>query len=186
VDLLESKKRTYNISGVAYVYFNYKQQVSQTPSLIYTSLLAQLLTQIPDLQSPIEELYEKSGCGKKKPQTEDILKLLSNATNSTKVFLAFDALDEASDSTRAILLKQLQCLEDGKESLQVLMTSRPNVEVKVPVEKVRLIDVTARESDLKMFLRARLEENIELQDIEDPRTVIPQIIEGVLSHAAGM
>ena len=134
----------------------------------------------------MEELYEKYDSGKKKPRTEDLLSLLSNVTTSCKVFLAFDALDEASDSTRISLLEQLQRLENGKKLLQVLMTSRPSVEIKAPAEKIRLLEVTARESDLRVFIEAQLKEKIGELDIGDPQTIIPQIIEGVLSHAAGM
>jgi len=186
VDYLDSAKSIYGIYGVAYVYFNYKQQESQTPSTVYAGLLAQLLKQIPELGALAEELYEKNDSGKKKPRTEDLLNLLSNVMTSSKVFLAFDALDEASDSTRIDLLKQLQRLEDGKKSLRVFMTSRPSVEIKAPIEKIRSIEVTARESDLRIFIRAQLEEKIEELDIEDQQTIMAQIVESVLSHAAGM
>jgi hypothetical protein len=186
VDHLESVKGAYGICGVAYIYFNYKQQESQTPSLVYASLLAQLLQQMPDFRAPVGELYKKSDNGKKKPRIEELLNLLSNITIHSKVFLAFDALDEASDLTRTSLLKQLQGLENGRKSLWALMTSRPSVEIKALADNIKLAEVTARESDLRVFIRSQLEEKIGMEDIEDPQTIIQLIIQAVLSHAAGM
>src|SRR5205814_8559714 len=95
------------MDGIAYIYFNYKQQESQTIHFIYASLVSQLLNRIPVLQGRVKELYEKHDRGRKSPSADELFNILSNLPSSYKVVLAFDALDEASDTTRDGLVTQL-------------------------------------------------------------------------------
>ena len=186
VDYVKSNSHMHGIDGIAYIYFSYKQQGSQTIRSIYASIVAQLLYQIPDLQVPVKKLHEKHDNGKGTPGEEELVNILSSLLGSYKIILAFDALDEASNRTRANLMLQLAKLEET--SLLVFFTSRPDVEIKSISKKARMVNVMAHNSDLETFIRANLEENPDVQDIldEDSQAIIPQIVDNVIERAAGM
>jgi hypothetical protein len=182
VDEIQSK---HSIDGIAYIYFNYKQLGSQTLASVYASLVGQLLDQIPALRATVKDLYEKHGRGKNIPTAQELFNILTSLPQSCKVVLAFDALDEASEETRKGLLTDLEKLEN--KSLRVFLTSRPDVQPKSIADKTRIVVVIANDSDLRVFAQAHLEDD-DIQDIlgEHSRSIVPQIIDGVISHAAGM
>jgi len=65
------------------------------------------------------------------------------------------------------------------------MTSRPSVEIKALARNIRSTEVTARESGLRVFIRSQLEEKIGVEDVEDPQTIVQQIIEGPSGRVSG-
>jgi len=185
VDYVESNAQAHSIDGIAYVYFNYKQQESQTAHCIYASLVAQLLNRIPALQDAVEPLYNKYNDGKKRASAEELFNILSNLPSSGKVLLAFDALDEASRDTRNALVSQLAKLE--VKSIFVFLTSRPTINLSSIGLKTQIKDVAAQTSDLEVFIRAQLkDDNVEDFLYENPEAIIEEIIRNVISHAAGM
>jgi len=186
VDYVECNAQAHSIDGFAYIYFNYKQQGSQTARRIYASLVAQLLSQIPALQDAVEPLYNKHNDRKKKrASAEELFSILSNLPSSGKVLLAFDALDEASRDTRNALVSQLAKLE--VKSIFVFLTSRPTINLSSIGLKTQIKDVAAQTSDLEVFIRAQLkDDNVEDFLYENPEAIIEEIIRNVISHAAGM
>jgi hypothetical protein len=188
VDYIQSKPDVLRIDGIAHVYFNYKQQGSQTLPSVYASLVGQLVNQVPNLRGAVKDLFKKHDNGKKVPGIEELIGVLSNLTGSRQIVLAFDALDEASEHIRKGLMTQLEKLIEKNRTFFVFLTSRPDVQLKSTVlDKTKLMDVAANDSDLTVFARAHLEDD-EVKEIlgEDSRSIIPEIVDAVVSHAAGM
>jgi hypothetical protein len=181
VDYVESEPDFH----IAYIYFNYKQRESQTASLIYGSLVAQLIHRVPALQTHAENLYQKCDNGKKSPAAEELFDVLTRLPSSYKIVLAFDALDEASVDTKDDLLSRLAKLK--KTSLLVFITSRPDIDIGLISARTRIEKVTAQTSDLKEFIRGHLQSH-KVQRIlgENSQRVVPEIEQNLTSHAAGM
>jgi len=185
VDYVECNAQAHSIDGFAYIYFNYKQQGSQTARRIYASLVAQLLSQIPALQDAVEPLYNKHNDRKKKrASAEELFSILSNLPSSGKVLLAFDALDEASTDTMDALVSQLAKLE--MKSLLVFLTSRPNINLSSIGPKTQIKDVAAQTSDLEVFIQAHLKIDRVMVILYKNPQATEEIIRNVVSHAAGM
>jgi hypothetical protein len=184
VDYIESNAQAHSIDGIAYIYFNYKQQESQTARHIYASLVAQLLKQIPALQDVVEPLYNKHNDRKRRASAEELFSILSNLPSSGRVLLAFDALDEASRDTMKALVSQLAKLET--KSLLVFLTSRPNINLNSIGLKTQIKDVAAQTSDLEVFIQAHLIDHVMDTPYENHQAIIEEIIRNVVSHAAGM
>ena len=188
VDYVRFKPEVLRVDGIAHVYFNYKQHGSQTLPSVYASLVGQLVNQVPSLRGAVKDLFKKHDNGKKIPGIEELIGVLSNFTGPRQILLAFDVLDEASEHIRKGLMTQLEKLIEKNRTFFVFLTSRPDVQLKSTVfDKTKLIDVTANNSDLTVFARAHLEDD-EVKEIlgEDSRSIIPEIVDAVVSHAAGM
>jgi hypothetical protein len=186
VDHIESQFRRGSIDGFAYIYFNYKQQGSQTISSIFASIIVQLLIQSHVVQTMVEKLFEKNQDGKRKAKQEDLVNILSNITASSTIVLAFDALDEASQVTRKALMSHLATRKT--DNLLVFITSRPDIDIRIIFEKTWLVDVVARQSDIETFVKARLEGSEDILEMLDDNAdaIIQEIVRAVLVHAEGM
>ena len=176
----------HNLDGIAYIYFNYKQQTKQTVDEIFRSIVVQLYSRVNALQKSVHKLYEQNDHGQKTPKIEDLMEVMSTPPASLKILLVFDALDEASTSTRTALVSLLAKLDQA--SYFILLASRPGVEIKPIVAKTKILDVTAQDSDMEAFASARLEANDDVTEIldESAPSTIPIIIRDVIAHAAGM
>jgi len=186
VEYISINTGRYTLSDIAYVYLNYKQQERQSATSVLSSFTAQLLNQVPSLEGPLKALYEKCDHGKKNPEKEDLLCILSDLLISKRVMVAIDALDEASIMTRTDLLTQL--LKLTKEGLLVFVTLRPDVDLRIIANNAQIMDVAARNSDLTIYAQEHLMKSAEVLDILDSNLeeIVPKIIDGILAHAAGM
>jgi hypothetical protein len=169
-----------------YHYLNYKHEGSQDAETIIFSLVSQLLVNIPTLWPAVDRLYEKYETLQRKPSVEDTTGLLLGLENPSKVIVAIDALDEASNSTRDILLKQLSKLCDL--GFRVFLTSRPAISIRQLRSYATVVDITADKGDLEIYANTVLQSNENVQEVlgDLASTVVPQMVELIVSQAAGM
>jgi hypothetical protein len=173
-------------AAIAYYYFNYKHQDSQKAEVVLFSFLSQLLAKLPGLWPQLDKLYETCEKLQSRPALEDALDILLNIKNPGEVIFAIDALDEASVSCRDNLLQHLNKL--AEVGFRILLTSRPDVNLRQLQSRSIIIDITAQEEDLEIYATQRLQESMNVQDILEGygESVIKQLVELVVSHAAGM
>lgn len=186
IDHLIENAALYGLHAVAYIYFNYKQRDAQSIENVLASLLVQLFEQVPACQVQVAELYDKSGEGKRKASFDDVFSLLLTISQSYRLSIVFDALDEASAKTRTALIQLLPKFELSK--LFVLISSRLDVDLRLLAKLILTEDVIANSRDIEIYARARLEESQEVLDIlgDHADMVIPEIVKNVLLHSAGM
>jgi hypothetical protein len=103
--------------------------------------VSQLLLKIPALWSAVDTLYKRCETLQRKPSVEDAAGLLFDLREPSKVIIAIDALDEASDSTRNTLLTQLCKLCDA--GFRIFLTSRPAINIGQLRSHATVVDVTA-------------------------------------------
>lgn len=149
-------------SGVAHIYFNYKEQDQQTPVYVVSSLIKQLAVQIPNLPKEIEALYDQHSSKQKRPTLEELKQsLLVTLKHFTRVFFVFDALDECHEDTqRKDLLPFFHIL--GNHGASIFMTSRPyprDIHESVSTNGVAKIELKAKEEDIRVYVEEKIKGN---------------------------
>lgn len=159
IDHLEGQASTANY-GVAYIYFGYKEQDQQKPVHVLASLIKQLASQKTYLPTAIEDLYDSQAQQNKRPILEDLYGTLIATSNSfTRVFFAFDALDECHpENQRRELLPLFHRMGSGGFSL--FLTSRQHPEdIQISFRNTAKIALLAKEKDIETYIVERINEN---------------------------
>ncbi|KAK6497142.1 hypothetical protein TWF506_004617 [Arthrobotrys conoides] len=181
---IQDQAKTHGFDGVAYVYFDQKDQDMQTTKVAIASILGQLAYQIPGLWPPLEKLYRQCRNGKETPLLDALLDILINSP--AKVFLAFDAVDEASLATQKEFLRYLYDLSSGPRRL--FFSSRPNISASFIPRGVFSKKIEAQRADIEAFVRVKLKESSWIQDIlsNESDDFKERIIQQLVSRANGM
>ena len=186
VDHLISLKSAGEIHGCAYVYFDYRQQGTQTSYHVLCSILGQLALQTPGLLSATRQLHKQCKDSKTTLALDSVLHLIMENTIGLRIVIAFDAMDEALSEVRSELLSLFTQI--GNASFRILLTSRPDLQSKILGKKVQTIEIEAREGDLRSFIKSKLLSNDNVLDVLDDRDhdLLQQITDVLISHTAGM
>ncbi|KAK6514396.1 hypothetical protein TWF506_008791 [Arthrobotrys conoides] len=181
--LLQSFGNT-SAAGIAYIYFNFKNE--QTIHNILASLLKQLARRQYSLPTAVKELHERYKGNKTWPPTNDIAKALQSvAAMYSRVFIVVDALDECqgSDYCRNNFLSVLFCLytECG---INIFATSRHIQEI---IEQFKLygcttLEIRAHDEDLRAYLDSQIEQSrreILRRNREAIKTTIIDVVDGM-------
>ena len=117
---------------------------------------------------------------------DSVFHFIKENTTGLRIVLAIDALDEAHPAVRSELLSLFAKI--GDTSFRILLTSRPDVQSKILGKKERIVDIEARDDDLRNFITSKLSENENILDILNDRDdrLLQQITEVLISHTAGM
>jgi len=124
IDHLE-KLQISNRRQVLYVYFDYKQQLDQTPYKILQTLLRQLLANFSELPEAAKSLYEDIIGGKDLPGWSELKNIFIELCYvRPETYIVFDALDECDKYTNRQRVTDL--LKDiMRTPVRLLITSRP-------------------------------------------------------------
>lgn len=146
--------------GVAYIYFNYKEQNQQKPMEVLSSLVRQLATQIEHLPAEIESLYDRfQNKGKRSKFDELYTALIATFKSFPRVFLVFDALDECHlDNQRKDLLPLFFPMVESGANLFITSRQHPK-DIQEAFRDVPKIQLTAQDWDIEIYIRQRIEEN---------------------------
>lgn len=155
-------------AGVAYIYFDYKSQETQTATNIAACLLRQLSLQLNDLDEALEETYDRLERSNRTPELPTLIYLLVSTVKSfNPCFIILDALDECGGTQ----IKQItSMIHQLCVHARLLATSRAHQRaVQDLFESAPTIIIQAHKSDLKNFVQVKLKENdisdVEIQDI---------------------
>ncbi|KAK0387224.1 hypothetical protein NLU13_5537 [Sarocladium strictum] len=167
---------------LAYYYFDYQDHKSHAPLNVVSSLLRQLLEQLPELPAPVEELYEAriKSDGNQLLEYERLLQVICQTEGAT--YLVFDALDECGDLKYVLdLLKKLGQLENCR----ILVTSRPHVCRQLPPSFPCFeLEIKAQDEDIKRYILEQCDAANIHQVADD--YFIHQLVEKLTQSASGM
>ncbi|KAI9148367.1 26S proteasome non-ATPase regulatory subunit [Paramyrothecium foliicola] len=114
------KRRSEDNSGLAYIYFTYKDAELQTPVNIIASILQQLISQSPADAHSLVNLHAQHVGENTRPSVGEIVSLLQDVFRRfSKVYVIVDALDECSDVDDARPLPDLEKLLDDAIHIEV-------------------------------------------------------------------
>lgn len=159
IDDIQSRAQIDNY-GVAYIYFNFKEQEQQLPMHALASLIKQLACQIQDLPKELEGLYDKLGPQQKRPTLEELYTILLVVIGSfAQTFVICDALDECDPKTqRRELLPLFHRM--GKDGMNLFLTSREYPEdIQHSFKSATKIRLWAKDEDITTYIEAKIAEN---------------------------
>jgi Cdc6-like AAA superfamily ATPase len=173
--------------GIAYVYFNYKQNVDkQNVDNLLSSLLKQLSQERPSLPDTVKALHDQCRNKRTRPSIDELSRALQSvAAIYSRVFIIVDALDEceAADGCRARFLTEIFNLQT-KTRANLFTTSRPIPEIVQHFEGSKQLEIRASIEDVQAYLNSRisprrafLRKNLELQ--EQIKAKIVEAVEGM-------
>ena len=152
-------------------YFDFAARKAQTATSMLGSMLKQMISGTGGIP---EEIWRALGeqrealCGRK-PQLDDIVKMLQLITSSQPTFMVIDALDESTALQRYRLLDSLNEILDRSPGTRVFVTGRPYVRQEIETRllgRVTSISACPTRDDIARFLRVRISED-EIPDAMD-------------------
>ncbi|PVI05179.1 hypothetical protein DM02DRAFT_668413 [Periconia macrospinosa] len=174
--------------GLAYAYCNYDDQTNQTSQSILGNLAKQLASQV---NRPKEILSIFTPAKRRSPPvTEDILNcIIAMSKHLKRVFVVIDALDEAENTphkNRTALLQACLRMAGSGPNFRIFVTSREHLsDIDRTFAKASRIAIAASRDDLQAFIRARIDDNEDLDAIlEDDDMFKEHIISDILEKSA--
>ncbi|KAJ7444171.1 ankyrin repeat domain-containing protein [Mycena latifolia] len=158
VNHLEAQARNSDI-GLACIYLNHKETESQTITNLLGALAAQLMLgkHIPPL---VHSLYEHHLARRTRPNIDEFHKALDLAVALyPKVYFIVDALDEYPENYRHRFLKYLGTLGP---KVNIMMTSRPHINLDSQLPNLKTIEIRATEDDIHKYVDAQIQNSARL------------------------
>lgn len=188
IDHFRALRQTTN-HGVAHVYFDYKEQEAQRPVQILSSLLKQLVSQLPlNYPTSTTVLYDRLRPQNKRPTIEQLYTALIAASKLfPRVFLVFDALDECEPGARTELLPLFKRM--GKDGISIFLTSRPHpedIQDSLTINGAVKIELLAQAEDVVFYIQERIEKNQRARRLVQQANCKERIISELVACAEGM
>ncbi|KAJ7270955.1 ankyrin repeat-containing domain protein [Mycena rebaudengoi] len=173
-----------NDTGVAVAYLNHKESDAQSPSNVLAGLWWQLVAERPT--SPmVQQLYEKHQNQRTRPSLDEVREIFrSTVAAYSMVFVIVDALDEYPEAHRDILLDALAAMG---ESVSLMLTSRPNVGPEAFFTTASVLEISAKDEDIRCYVEAQIQNSFRLSKHVKARPELHEEIETkIAENADGM
>ncbi|KAF3075556.1 Ankyrin repeat domain-containing protein 50 [Trichoderma lentiforme] len=156
VNHLFTKLRHNPDIGIAYIYFNFRQQDDQTAEKLLMNLLKQLVQAQASLPQTIKDLYDIHEKSRTRPSLDEITaKLHSMVAAYSRTFIVIDALDECQDLSRLRLLDEIFNLQ-AKTGANIFATSRINDIIRRRFNGSAIVEISADERDVLAYLDGQM------------------------------
>ena len=170
--------------AVAWLYCDFLAHQEQSATAILGAILKQLVS-IAEMPENVRQVFRKrfSDRGLRLPDIVGMLK--TTISLLPRVYICIDALDESTPKSRQELLGSLRDIVRESPGARVLFTGRSHVEeeVKRYFTKVITVPVSPTEGDIRVYLDARLDRDIEPHAMDgDLRRDIMRIIPEMISE----
>jgi hypothetical protein len=188
VEFLESDLPIQDIA-LAFIYCNHKAKLSQTIEYFVGAIARQIVERRQVIPEDVRTLYEKHRGKETRPTRTEYLDLLQSlAKECSEVYIVIDGLDECIDKDGQLIWNDLLTkLKDNVSNLRLLSTSR---HIDNPAEILvgsTLIDIRAREADIRTYVQGQLEsKNVLFQFCQQDHTLQNDILQAVVLKAEGM
>ncbi|EGX51842.1 hypothetical protein AOL_s00043g576 [Orbilia oligospora ATCC 24927] len=156
IDDLYQKYRTDSDTCIAYVYFSFKQQLTEEEFFSY--LLKKLSMARPSLPEEVRLLYEDHKKEKTRPTVQEVLRALKTVMSLyEKLFFAVDALDECQSyddgGCRGRILDRLFELQ-AEYGVNIFATSRFILDISNRFERLgsAMLKIRATDEDIRRYL----------------------------------
>jgi Cdc6-like AAA superfamily ATPase len=166
-------------TGIAWIYFTFKERSNQTAINVIGSICAQLAQSQPDLIEEVPNLRSFI-------IEENLLQLLAKSVGKySRSYLVIDALDEFNvDDTAWMSL--LDAIRKFAPQLNILVTSRPHVRFDCRFAQTLRIDIVAQKLDLLDYVRASLEHPALHRHLATDEKLKTSIEEAIVHKSQGM
>lgn len=146
--------------GLAFVYCDYTDQVTQTASGLVASLAKQLAQRGIGQLHQVRTLYKQAKNGTERLELRQLTSLLLALCHITsRTFIIIDTLDKCTSvKERTCFLLVLWSLEEA--SIKTFVTSRPNLrDINALFSQVPQVKIVATEIDIRKYVKDNTESN---------------------------
>ncbi|KAJ7483615.1 hypothetical protein FB451DRAFT_1439964, partial [Mycena latifolia] len=158
VNHLEARAQNNDI-GLACIYLNHKETETQTIPNLLGALATQLMLG-KHIPPPVHSLYEHHLDRRTRSNIDEFHKALDLAVAlHPKVYLIIDALDEYPENYRHRFLKYLGTLGP---KVNIMMTSRPHINLDSRLPNLKIIEVYATGDDIYRYLDTQIQNSVRL------------------------
>ncbi|KAK4224251.1 hypothetical protein QBC38DRAFT_24376 [Podospora fimiseda] len=159
IDHLEQTVPSNGTRTFAYIYCEYQQRNSQTPLVLVSSLLEQVLRRgnFSPLPQELNTLYKLCTKHDTRPTLAQLTKLFRAVCSSyTTIHVVLDALDECADSddSAPAFVAAVRALGPN---IRLLCTSRFFTAFEGYFQDAQTLEITAHSDDIRTFLESRLQ-----------------------------
>jgi len=151
-------------TAVTCFYFDFAARKEQTATCMLGSLIKQMISRTGVIPEEIWRALreQKDAVSGRRPQLNDIVKMLQLITSSQPSFMVIDALDECTAAQRYRLFDSLQEILEKSPGTRVFVTGRPHVRAEIETRlagRVTSVSISPIRGDIVRFLRTRLSED---------------------------
>ncbi|KAJ7693073.1 ankyrin repeat-containing domain protein [Mycena rosella] len=183
VDHLEGRAQTKNM-GLGCIYLNHKETEIQTIPNLLGGLWKQLMLGKP-VSKTVHALYDRHLERRTRPRLDEFSKALKSAiAEYSEVYFVIDALDEYPEHQRHLLIKQLGIF--GPQ-INIMMTSRPHIQVDSTFPTLKILEIHASEADLCRYLDMQIQNSKRLsKHIRSRPELQSEILSKIVENCKGM
>lgn len=146
-----SKKVQSGKNEVTYIYCDYTKQNEQSPTILLSKVLRQLLQAQQSIPKSVLYLHQHHSMRGTRPTRDELFDLLQSTIKSySSVHMVIDALDECLDPTRGRLLSMIRALQT-EANVKLMVTSRFGIDLE-EFEHVTNLEVRTSDDDVKKFV----------------------------------
>lgn len=184
IDHIYDKRPSYT-QGLAYFYFDFADQVSQTPTRLVESLLRQLASQTRAFPQSLLDFYQRFKEARAHCPTSELRLILKEVCEYfTKCFIVIDALDECQQMHRKEVLHTLDYL--NMDNVRLFATNRPHsYDVTQHFKHIEHIEVAAHEADIQSYCLRMIDDNDGTRDLMDNKLKV-EVADTISKNAQGM
>ena len=151
-------------TAVTCFYFDFAARKEQTATSMLGSILKQVISGTEWVPEDIWQALQKQkrAVSGRKPQLDDIVKILQLITSSQRTFMVIDALDESTAVQRFRLFDSLKVILEKSSGARIFVTGRPHIRPEIETRLagcVTSVSVGPARKDIVRFLRVRLSED---------------------------
>lgn len=142
--------------GIAYIYFDYQDQVHQSAVNVFSSVLRQFAQALGEISPALFSFYRRFCALQRTPDLEDLLDcVLAYASRLSSLFLILDALDACEEYQRSDVLEMLPRLSAA--NIKIFATGRENLDdLNCFFQSTPTIRIVADINDIHSFLTTRV------------------------------
>jgi len=150
--------------AVTCFYFDFAARAEQTATSMLGSLIKQMVSGTEGIPEEIWRTLreQKDTVSWRRPQLDDIVKMLQLITSSQRTFMVIDALDECTAVQRYRLFDSLKEILEKSPGTRVFVTGRPHIGAEIKTRlagRVASVSICPTGDDIIRFLRARLSQD---------------------------
>ena len=176
-------------TAVTCFYFDFAARKEQTATSILGALIKQMINRTEGVPEEVWRALQeqKDAVSGRRPQLDDIVKMLQLITSSQPTFMVIDALDECTAVQRYRLFDSLKGILEMSSDARIFVTGRPHIREEIEARlagRVTSVSICPTGDDIVRFLRSRLSED-ETPDAMD-ESLEADILEKIPGSISGM
>ncbi|KAJ6461205.1 hypothetical protein DFH09DRAFT_1495465, partial [Mycena vulgaris] len=166
------------------VYLNHKETQTQTLANLLGGLWKQLMLE-KFIPLAVDALYDYHRMRQTRPHLDEFRKALNFAiTQYPKVYFIVDALDEYPEDLRHPFLQYLATLGP---KVNIMMTSRPHIDLDSVVPEYQILEIRATDDDICRYLSTQIEKSPRLSRHVKSRPDLQKDIQSkIVTNCKGM